>query len=151
VSQHTCRFGTRVDPWRKKTLSDPVTVLTLQEDLPKGSRVEAYLYTVRVPGLLATTYDEVELVPVRTEHVGVTEDKGAELALSVPDHHHIQDGDVLTITLPKDATMQDHSVATVQLSELVSHTRAAAGLVLIAGQQFGVGDPEEVMRALDRD
>jgi hypothetical protein len=122
-----------------------MTTLTLQEDFPKGSRVEGYLRMYSEQGT-QTTY-EIELVPVRTEHVGVTEDKGAELALPVPDHHHIQDGDVLTITLPEFATQKDRAEAQAVLRSLVSSTRAMAGLVLNHGQGFGTQNPREVMRA----
>lgn len=122
------------------------TTLTLQEDFPKGSRIEAYLVdtTITWGNTQKTT---VELVPIRTEHVGVTEDKGAELALPVPDHHHIQDGDVLTITLSEFASQKDYVDAVATLSALVASTRAAAGMVLNHGQQFGKLDPREAMRA----
>lgn len=121
-----------------------MTTLVLQEDFPKGSSIEGYLIE-HSNGV--AVHHEVELVPIRTEHVGVTEDKGAELELVVPDHHHIQDGDVLTIMLPEFASQQDHADASAKLVQLVKNTRAAAGMVLSHGQQFGKVDPKEVLSA----
>ena len=126
------------------------TTLTLQEDFPKGSRVEAYL--VERTSAWGNTQRNVELVPVRTEHVGVTEDKGAELALPVPAHQHIQDGDVLVITFDEQPSQAQIKDAEEKLAVLVRVSRAVAGVVMWPGQQFGTMRSAHVESVLaDRD
>lgn len=116
------------------------TTLTLQEDLPKGSTVEAWVT------LDMLSPPEVELVPRAPSHIGVTEDKGAELELVVPDHQHIQDGDVLVIAFDHMPTLKEKAVAEANLRDLCKITRAAAGIVMLPGQRFGAMSTEAVTR-----
>lgn len=123
---------------------DLATTLILQEDFPKDSRIEAWL--VESAGPWGNTHQTVELVPVRTEPVGVTEDKGAALALkSVP--VHVPEGSILVMTVPANQSTAEYHINRRLLAAMVNTSRAIAGVQLPEGTKLSAQTMEELQHA----
>jgi hypothetical protein len=121
------------------------TTLTLQEDFPKGSKVEAWLRGFRdwAAGTAVWSDPDVELVPIRTEPVGVTEDKGAELSMkAVP--VHIPEGSILVLSIPVTWSLQQRSEMNKVLTDAVRYSRAVAGVMLPEGSKLSAHQLEEL-------